>query len=308
MSRRAYLTLLTTKDYLPGVLVLHKSLVDAGSKYPLVVMATPALPQEVRDVVMRRGISIRDVDPLYPKDGKHQLAAHDVRFAETWTKVRVFELVEYDRLVVLDADMVVRRNMDELLDIDLAPDQIAAAHVCACNPRKLPHYPKDWIPENCAYTAVSHPGGLTSPPEITETSPRPYHLLNSGVVVLHPSKEVFEGLCNFLEESPLVANFMFPDQDLLAETFRGRWKPLPWCYNALKTLRVIHPNLWRDEEVRCVHYILADKPWRTRPGTGDPQYEVVNQWWWDVYEELRAEMGGTDSDGWKMVEESVAPA
>lgn len=48
------------------------------------------------------------------------------------------------RLVALDADMVVKRNMDELMDFDLPVDHIAAAHVCACNPRKLPHYPKDW--------------------------------------------------------------------------------------------------------------------------------------------------------------------
>ena len=26
----------------------------------------------------------------------------------------------------------------------LPDDWIAAAHVCACNPRKLPHYPSDW--------------------------------------------------------------------------------------------------------------------------------------------------------------------
>ncbi|KAI0361791.1 glycosyltransferase family 8 protein [Trametes cingulata] len=308
MSRRAYLALLTTKDYLPGLLVLHKSLVDAGSKYPLVVMATPALPQEVRDVVIRRGIDIRDVDPLYPRDGLHQLAAHDIRFAETWTKLRVFELVEYDRLVMLDADMVVRRNMDELMDLDLPPDHIAAVHVCACNPRKLDHYPKDWTPENCPHSAVTHPEGLVSPPRITETSPRPYNQLNSGVVILHPSLEVFSSLRNFLEESPLVPTFSFPDQDLLAEHFKGRWRPLPWCYNALKTLRDIHPDLWRDEEVRCVHYILHDKPWKNRPGAGNPQYAVVNQWWWDVFEKLRAEMEVSDPEGWKLVEGNVAAA
>lgn len=40
--------------------------------------------------------------------------------------------------------MIVMRNMDELFDIDLPSGWIAAAHVCACNPRKLQHYPADW--------------------------------------------------------------------------------------------------------------------------------------------------------------------
>ncbi|KAI0824194.1 glycosyltransferase family 8 protein [Trametes gibbosa] len=301
MPPYAYLTLLTTKEYLSGVLVLHKSLMDVGSKYPLVVMATPALPQDVRDIVARRGIVIRDVEPLYPKEGKEQLSAHDIRFMETWTKIRMFSLAEYDRLVVLDADMVVKRNMDELMELDLPAGYIAAGHACACNPRKLSHYPKDWIPENCAYTLAIHP------PPIEESSPRPYGLLNSGLVVLRPSLEVFNTLHRFLEESPLVPTFQFPDQDLLAVVFKGRWKPLPWHYNALKTLRIIHANLWRDEEVRCVHYILADKPWLTRPGAGDPQYEVMHQWWWDVYEQLRSEMEASDPVGWKLVESSVAP-
>lgn len=44
----------------------------------------------------------------------------------------------------MDSDMIVMRNMDELMDIDLPDDWIAACHACACNPRKLKHYPADW--------------------------------------------------------------------------------------------------------------------------------------------------------------------
>lgn len=40
--------------------------------------------------------------------------------------------------------MVVMRNMDELFDLFLPHGWIAAAHACACNPMKFPHYPVDW--------------------------------------------------------------------------------------------------------------------------------------------------------------------
>lgn len=40
--------------------------------------------------------------------------------------------------------MIVMQKMDELMHLSLAGDEIAAAHVCACNPRKLKHYPADW--------------------------------------------------------------------------------------------------------------------------------------------------------------------
>ncbi|PCH33510.1 glycosyltransferase family 8 protein [Wolfiporia cocos MD-104 SS10] len=306
MSRKAaYVTLLTKAAYLPGALVLHFCLVSVGSRYPLVVMVTPGLSQDVRGVLARRNIIMREVDHLLPEEGTHKLSAHDARFQDTWTKLRAFELAEYERVVMLDSDMIVMRNMDELMDIELPSDWIAAAHVCACNPRKLPHYPSDWIPENCAHTSMVHPTALTSPPVITESSPRPYHLLNSGTVVLNPSSELFAAIRHFLSTSPLVPTFSFPDQDLLAAFFRGKWKSLPWCYNALKTLRVIHKPMWRDEEVRCLHYILADKPWSTPPGTGG-DYEGVNQWWWDRFEKLRAEMQPSDSTGWELVVSNVA--
>lgn len=86
--KAAYVTLLTKPAYLPGALVLEQCLRSVRSRYPLVTMVTPALPQEARDVLKRKGIKIRDVDSLHPGDGVHQLAAHDSRFADTWTKLR----------------------------------------------------------------------------------------------------------------------------------------------------------------------------------------------------------------------------
>ena len=61
------------------------------------------------------------------------------------------------RVVMIDADMIIRRNMDELMDLSLPDDWIAAAHVCACNPRKLPHYPSDWY----ALSFKFHPRAAT---------------------------------------------------------------------------------------------------------------------------------------------------
>ncbi|KAG1716538.1 hypothetical protein ID866_590, partial [Astraeus odoratus] len=105
------------------------------------------------------------------------------------------------------------------------------------------------VPANCAYTPLEHPSGLTSPTKITANSPRPHTQLNSGLVVLTPSSKLAKAIYHHLNTSPLVPTWSFSDQDLLADFFKGRWKPLPWCYNALKTLMIIHEPLWRDEEI-----------------------------------------------------------
>ena len=161
------------------------------------------------------------------------------------------------------------------------------------------------IPENCAHTAVKNP--TDEPPAITRASPRPYTQLNSGTVVLTPSAEALAAIAHVIATSPLVPTFAFPDQDLLSHHFAGRWRPLSWRYNALKTLRVIHPEEWSDDEAHCVHYILNDKPWKVPRGQGGV-YEVVNEWWWDVYEALGREMRETHSEGWKLVDSYVTHA
>jgi hypothetical protein len=53
-------------------------------------------------------------------------------------------LLLLQRVVMMDSDMIVMRNMDELMELELPSDWISAAHACACNPRKLAHYPADW--------------------------------------------------------------------------------------------------------------------------------------------------------------------
>jgi|SRR6266850_1383483 len=94
MSRRAaYVTLLTKNSYLPGALTLEQSLKSVQSRYPLVVLVTPALPQRTRDALTRCGILFREIRPLQPDVG-HVTAECEERFADTWTKLRYAGLHE----------------------------------------------------------------------------------------------------------------------------------------------------------------------------------------------------------------------
>ncbi|PSR85832.1 hypothetical protein PHLCEN_2v5308 [Hermanssonia centrifuga] len=65
-----------------------RSLRDVQSKYPLVVMVTPAVQPEDRHILQKAGITLREVDSLLPDKDRHTLSEHDVRFQDTWTKLR----------------------------------------------------------------------------------------------------------------------------------------------------------------------------------------------------------------------------
>jgi hypothetical protein len=41
--------------------------------------------------------------------------------------------------------MLMRKNMDELLDMPLETDWITASHAYTCNPMHIPHYPPSWF-------------------------------------------------------------------------------------------------------------------------------------------------------------------
>jgi len=199
-------------------------------------------------------------------------------------------------VVQLDSDMLALRNMDELMELELDGPEVegkgkrvfAAGHACVCNPLKKPHYPKDWTPENCAFTSQH------KTPEVAQTtgadpSVGPLGFMNGGLQVVNPSKAVYNLILEYMESN--AVNMDFADQSLLSDLFRGRWVPLPYIYNALKTLRWegVHKEIWRDDQVKNVHYILAPKPWDEMDKEGKfIGKDETHVWWVEANQERLA--------------------
>ncbi|RUP42787.1 nucleotide-diphospho-sugar transferase [Jimgerdemannia flammicorona] len=138
--KAAWITLLTRTNYTVGVQVLARSLQNVQSQYPLVVLYTPdTIPESVVDLLRRSGCITRPTQYIVPEGKIEYMWDY---YPDTWTKLRVWELDEYDRVVLLDADMLVKDNMDELMTMTLQEGWIAACH--ACNSMKVKQYPADW--------------------------------------------------------------------------------------------------------------------------------------------------------------------
>ena len=114
---------------------------------------------------------------------------------------------------------------------------------------------------------------------------------------MNPSTVLYEKIVQALQNPSSVADYEFADQSLLADLFHGRWVALPYVYNALKFMRwpAIHGAIWRDNEIRNIHYLLNPKPWDETPGE---ESDPTHKWWWAVNYNRTAvekEMGIVDS-------------
>lgn len=407
-TTKVWTTLITNTKYLTGLLTLEYSLRRVGSKYPLVALYTDTFSDEGHAVLDLRGIAKRRIEYLLPK--AHKDYSNDTRFYDCWSKLQPFSLFEYERVVQLDSDMVVLRNMDELMEIPLNNETrvFAAAHACVCNPYNKSHYPSDWTAANCVYSrnhefcseyksevltniasddlssalataadaeilvrggesegegligdakyetgeqedvnamlpsetfnetalasinddvassssssgAVSGSGSLESNADTAATTPpavldqhsflhaygpgpdKGLGICNGGLQVVQPNQKTYNKILGALEEPTNTGSYDFADQSLLSDVFKGCWVPLSYKYNALKTLKAIHPETWDDSEISNVHYIINPKPWDVRhlPNRLSTEHDETQtfRFWFSIDDErmkLEAEKGITD--------------
>lgn len=123
--KQAYVTLLCGGDaYEPGVETLGRSLRATGTHVPLLLLATPDVSEAaITRLATGAGWEVRHVEPVLNPAPDGALIFE--RFKHTYTKLRAFGLTDVEKVVFLDADTLVLRNIDELFerpDFAAAPD------------------------------------------------------------------------------------------------------------------------------------------------------------------------------------------
>ena len=121
--KQAYVTVITNERFYPGLCALKYSLEKVGSKYPLVAVVPKTLDEQTRALIQGLDLGISELDHI---ELSEEFKANNPakRWNETLFKLSVFRLKEFDKVVLLDLDMVVSKNIDELFD---CPDMSAVA-------------------------------------------------------------------------------------------------------------------------------------------------------------------------------------
>lgn len=121
---KTYITLLNDPSYLKGTLVLYESLKRTNTRFPFTVLVTHAENLQ-REINLLKSIEKSDRNfyvllhepiklPAYVNEflGKYSFEA----WINSFDKLLVFDLEQYDKVVFLDSDMVILKNIDSLFD------------------------------------------------------------------------------------------------------------------------------------------------------------------------------------------------
>eukprot|EP00753_Platysulcus_tardus_P010676 PLAT2954.1.p1 GENE.PLAT2954.1~~PLAT2954.1.p1 ORF type:complete len:351 (+),score=162.19 PLAT2954.1:48-1100(+) len=122
-SAWAYATMLTNDDFYPGVQTLAYSLLRSGTALPLVVIVTAEVSAHVRAQLEARKCIVVEVEAIpNPNEEVHV----EGWVSSGYTKLALWSLTDWDKLVYIDADAMVVRNVDDLF---LRPTPAAAPDV-----------------------------------------------------------------------------------------------------------------------------------------------------------------------------------
>jgi glycogenin len=119
--KKAYITYLSTDAYIMGVIALHQSWIASKSENPFYCMVTYEVSDTVIEDLKSRGVRVIKT-PLIdlPKNlvdynDKYCYAGKGV-LQNYFNKLVIFALESFDKLIYLDADMIILQNIDELFD------------------------------------------------------------------------------------------------------------------------------------------------------------------------------------------------
>ncbi|KAF1828029.1 nucleotide-diphospho-sugar transferase [Decorospora gaudefroyi] len=251
--------------------LVHKA--ETRTKHDVVVMVTPTVSQARRDRLTKDSAIIHDVEFLHtPNDSWVHAALH--RWDDVMTKMRVWEMTQYDRILMLDGDSMLLKSLDGVFDEQ-------AAQLLATKPSNNTNLPPTYlVASNSEVWDSSH-----SFPPTHGTGLKGAGNMNAGFFILAPSLPAFEYYKELLN-TPNSFDPRYPEQNLI--NYAHRWDgPMPWR-ELPYTWNLRCPN---DNDI-ANGLVSVHEKWWTQPyiyaNAKTKQWLLTRRWemkgWYDAFE------------------------
>lgn len=230
----SYITVLSTDNYLYGVIILYHSLKNTKTKYNFLCLTTPNIKNETKNILKQHNIKTENIQSItnpYNNDPND-------RKIHNYSKLNIFNLHQFKKIVYLDADMLILQNIDELFN---------KPHMSAVNANGLLEKYKNW----------NH--------------------LNSGIMVIEPNKKLFNDIKSKIGKIEKEKNRGDQEflQNYYKEWPNNKELHLDYCYNSINnnlddykqygyyidTKIYTNNNSYDPKRIKIIHFTGQNKPW-----------------------------------------------
>ena len=268
-----------TPNYFVPAAAMLRSLLDASTgDFEVICLVTEEIPERMQEKLVRLGEGRLRFRYLSLK-GRLGGVYTDPRYTEAASfRLLLPELLpEYEKVVYIDCDVIVRQDIGRLFRETELGD--------------------NWL-------------GVVFEAPIEQQAERfralgcdPMRYFNSGFLLMNLARMREEKVSNQLLEACRVPYLEFPDQDALNQVCQGHVLPLSPLYNGIRTFfipkyrpdfeRQYGKALWsKVQEQATIHY-TGGKPWQL--------FTVQFAAWWQVYDTLSDEIRAEWTPAAKMV-------
>ena len=212
--KKAYVTVLYGNTiYFLGAIVLGFSLKRVKSSIDTIILVTNDVPPDQIKILEYLYTKVIRIEYIHANE--KLIKDYDKsRFKDVFTKLRCLELDMYDKIILLDLDMLVLQNMDELFDLP--------------------------TPSACYRGKV----GLTHGEIIPRKTAIKYGI-NAGLMILKPDRKELDQILKDMQK-PKLWKFKYPEQEYLSFHYAGKWRNVDIKYNYQVGLEKRKENYYRD--------------------------------------------------------------
>ena len=213
----AFVFMLSSNSYFPCLSVAIHSLQDTGTTKDIIVLVTPNIWKTLKDALVVMGLKVVDINAV-SNPSKYNTGHH---FRDNFTKLRVWQLAQYKKLVYTDSDFIYVRNSDDLCGL---PAEVNAGR----------NY----------YTSK-------------QTWPDPDYF-NAGFMIITPGVDTY---CDMFEKSRNYESPTGGDQPFQNEYWKGVWKEIDYKYDGVNANVYEGINEeWDSERIRSIHFTMSTNP------------------------------------------------
>ena len=232
MTEYAYVTVLYGNNiYLTGALVLGYSLARTKTEFDRVILVTPDVSELYRGFLKKIYTHIISIEYI---EANPSLFTEGTRFREVFTKLSCIGLIQYQKIILLDIDMIVTNNIDHVFKLT-AP---AAS---------LKHF--------------NLPYGQKVPSSMICQDNRLVGSINAGFMLLEPNLEEWNDIQkDILSEH--TYKFKYPEQEYISLRYCNKWTSIIFNYNfqfgLTRRVKKLH---YKADDIYVIHYSSSYKPW-----------------------------------------------